>query len=311
MGKHFTPKTIKQLEGTIRQKARSLLAPHLGEGEFDIAEKVARPLPAGIVCSLLGFPVADHKQLLDWFGGMIDKPPGHGDLPESVWEANRAMRAYVNAAADERAKAPAEDLLTVLVEAEADGSITRDELVGMSIFIFYAGIMTTAGLIANSVNNLDQFREQRDILVDDLSLLPTAIEELLRYDAPVQSVSRVLLEDVELHGTTIPKGDRVLFLFGSANRDEDRWEDGDRLDVLRERKRHLGFGEGIHHCLGAPLARLEGRVILEELLSLIPEYEVSGPIERLYAPHERSIEHLPISFAPVDRLPADWEASRR
>jgi cytochrome P450 len=308
MGKHFTPKTIKQLEGTVRDKARSLLAPHLEGGEFDIAEKIARPLPAGLVCSLLGFPVADHQRLLDWFGSMIDKPPGQTDMSSSVWQANREMRAYVNDAADERMKTPVEDLLTVLVQAEADGAIVRDELIGMSIFVFYAGIMTTAGLIANSINNLDQFRDQRRPLVDDPGLLPTAVEELLRYDSPVQSVSRVLLEEVELHGTTIPAGERVLFLFGSANRDEGRWEDADRLDVVREKKRHLAFGEGIHHCLGAPLARLEGRVILEEVFATIPDYQVSGPVGRLFAPHERSIEHLPISFEPLG-IPSDWEVS--
>jgi cytochrome P450 len=126
-----------------------------------------------------------------------------------------------------------------------------------------------------------------------------AVEELLRFDAPVQSVSRVTTADVTLHGVTIPTGDRVLMLFGSANRDEDRWDRPDSLDLLREHKRHLAFGEGIHHCLGAPLARLEGRIILEELLALMPDYEISGEIERLYAPHERSIEHLPISFPPV------------
>ncbi len=301
MGKHFTPKTIHQLEGTVRAKARSLLAPFLEQGEIDIAEHLARPLPASIVCSLLGFPESDHAQLLDWFGRMIDKPPGQSDLPEWVWQANREMREYVNAAADERAAYPREDLLSVLIEAEAAGNLTRDELVGMSIFVFYAGIMTTAGLIANSFNNLTTYRDQRRILIEDPSLMPVAVEELLRYDAPVQSVSRVTTSEVTLHDVAIPKGDRVLILFGSANRDEDRWDAPDALDVLRERRRHLAFGEGIHHCLGAPLARLEGRVILEEVLGLMPEYEVTGEIERLYAPHERSIEHLPISFPPVSQ----------
>jgi cytochrome P450 len=299
MGKHFTPKTIHQLEDTVRAKARSLLVPFLEQGELDIAEQVARPLPAGIVCSLLGFPASDHGQLLDWFARMIDKPPGQSDLPEWVWEANREMREYVNEAAEARAVRPREDLLTVLVHAEREGKLARDELIGMSIFVFYAGIMTTAGLIANSVNNLAINPDQRRLLIEDRGLVQSAVEELLRFDAPVQSVSRVTTADITLHGVTIPEGDRVLILFGAANRDEDRWERPDSLDVLREHKRHLAFGEGIHHCLGAPLARLEGRILLEEVLALMPEYEVSGEIERLYAPHERSIEHLPISFPPV------------
>jgi cytochrome P450 len=299
MGKHFTPKTIHRLEDTVREKARSLLTPFLERGELDIAEQVARPLPASIVCSLLGFPVSDHGQLLEWFSRMIDKPAGQLDMPEWVWEANRAMRAYVNEAAEERVARPREDLLSVLVGAETAGSITRDELIGMSIFVFYAGIMTTAGFIANSINNLAKRPDQRRLLIENRGLVQTAVEELLRYDAPVQSVSRVTTAEVTLHGVTIPEGERVLILFGSANRDDDRWERAERLDLRREHKRHLAFGEGIHHCLGAPLARLEGRVILEEVLALMPEYEVSGEIERLYAPHERSIEHLPISFPPV------------
>lgn len=299
MGKHFTPKTIHRLEDTVRAKARSLLAPFLERGELDIAEQVARPLPASIVCSLLGFPVSDHGQLLEWFSRMIDKPPGQAELPAWVWEANREMRAYVDEAADARVAHPREDLLTALVQAEGAGAVTRDELIGMSIFVFYAGIMTTAGLIANSINNLAAHGEQRRLLIDDRALIPTAVEELLRYDAPVQSVSRVTTAEATLHGVTIPEGDRVLILFGAANRDEVRWEGAERLDLRREHKRHLAFGEGIHHCLGAPLARLEGRVILEEVLELMPEYEVTGAIERLYAPHERSIEHLPISFPPV------------
>jgi hypothetical protein len=211
------------------------------------------------------------------------------------------MRDYVAAAADERAKNPREDLLTVLAQAEQAGAITGDELVGMSIFVFYAGIMTTAGLIANSFNNLSIYRDQRQLLIEDRTLVATAVEELLRHDAPVQSVSRVTTTDVTLHSTTIPAGARVLILFGSANRDERRWELADRLDIRRERRRHLGFGEGIHHCLGAPLARLEARVLLEEMLTLMPDYEVSGDVERLYAPHERSIEHLPISFPLVSQ----------
>jgi hypothetical protein len=299
MGKHFTPKTIHRLEDTVRAKTRSLLAPFLEQGELDIAEQVARPLPASIVCSLLGFPAADHGQLLEWFSRMIDKPPGQGELPPWVWDANREMRAYVHEAADARVANPREDLLTALVQAEGAGTVSRDELIGMSIFVFYAGIMTTAGLIANSINNLAASPDQRRLLVDDRALIPAAVEELLRYDAPVQSVSRVTTAEVTLHGVTIPEGDRVLILFGAANRDEARWERAERLELLREHKRHLAFGEGIHHCLGAPLARLEGRVILEEVLELMPGYEISGEIERLYAPHERSIEHLPISFPPV------------
>jgi len=283
----------------VRLKVRALLAPFLEQGEVDFAEHIARPLPASVVCTLLGFPPVDHPQLLAWFARMIDKESGETEFPPEVWAANRAMRTYVNDAADERSKYARDDLLSVLVSAERAGYISRDELIGMSVFAFYAGIMTTAAFIGNSINNLAIYRDQRSLLSSDSSLVPAAVEELLRYDAPVQSVSRVTTVDVRLHGVAVPEGERVLILFGSANRDELRWENPDRLDVQRGRKRHLAFGEGIHHCLGSALARLEGKVLLEEVLNVMPDYEVVGKVERLYAPHERGIVSLPVAFSPV------------
>ena len=301
MASYFSPKSIHDLESSVRIKARALLDPFLESGEIDIAAQVARPLPASVVCTLLGFPESDHSQLLDWFAQMINKEPGQDGFSPTVWEANKAMRAYINDTADDRARTPQADLLSVLVAAEGDKAISRDELVGMTIFVFYAGIMTTAGFISNSFNNLTVFDDQRNLIASDPGLIPAAVEELLRYDSPVQSVSRVTTRDIELHSTAVPKGSRVLILYGSANRDERRWEDPDSVSILRRRRRHLAFGEGIHHCLGAPLARLEGKVVLEEAMAVLPNYEIAGEIERLYAPHERSIEKLPIRFAPVKR----------
>ncbi len=296
MAAHFTPRTIQHLEMEVRTKVKLILAPHVELGYVDFAADIARPLPASVVCTLLGFPREDHERLLNWFAIMIDKESGSVDFPPEVWTANREMRDYVRESAMQRRSHPKDDLLTVLAVAEQRDDITLDELVGMSIFVFYAGIMTTAAFISNSVDTLARHPDVRRLLSGDPTIMPGAIEELLRYDAPVQSVSRVTTEDVHVQGSVIPEGARVLILYGSANRDEERWEDPDRLDVHRERKRNLAFGEGIHHCLGSALARLEGRIVLEELLMAAPNYELLGSAKRLFAPHERGFESLPVSF---------------
>jgi len=155
---------------------------------------------------LLGLPGTDDSLLGDWFAKMLERVPGRIEAPASAWEANRAMRDYIAAAAAERKRKPNEDLLTVIVNAQRDGTITDEEVVGLSIFMFYSGIITTAGLISNSFLNLLQFPKQRAAMTNDPAGIPAAIEELLRYDAPIQSLSRVTLADAEIHGTIIPSG---------------------------------------------------------------------------------------------------------
>ena len=295
---YFSPKTIKQLDPHVRQRTRELLAPYAETGEIDLAADIARPLPAAVICMLLGLPSTDGPLLSDWFAKMLERVPGQIEAPESAWEANRAMRNYIAEAAAKREREPKKDLLTVIVDAHRDGTITQDEVVGLSIFMFYSGIITTAGLISNSFLNLLQFPDQRAAIASDPARVPAAIEELLRYDAPIQSLSRVTLADTKIHGTVIPAGSRVLLVWGSANRDEERWPEADKIDIFRERKRHLAFGEGIHYCIGAPLARLEAAIVFDEVLSLLPEYQLDGDVTRIYTPHERGLERLPVRFSP-------------
>ena len=164
------------------------------------------------------------------------------------------------------------------------------------MLLFMAGITTTSGLISNSLLNLARFPDQREILRREPGRLPVAIEELLRFDAPIQTLVRATTRDVHVDGSTIPAGSRVNLIWASANRDERRWSDPDRLDITRGPQRHVAFGEGIHHCLGAPLARLEGRIALEELFKRVPEYAVSGPIVRISTPTDRALESLPVVF---------------
>jgi cytochrome P450 len=293
----FTPAEIRaRFEPAVRLKARSLIDQFAELGRADLARDLARPLPGAMVCSWLGFPEADHPQLLGWFGHLLDRVAGQRALPTSALDARDRMRAYIEAAAAERRRAPRADLLTVLVQAEADGAISGDEVLGCSLLLFMAGITTTSGLISNSLLHLDRFPDQRELMRLEPERIPVAIEELLRFEAPIQTLIRTTATEVESHGTLIPKGVHVSLIWASANRDERRWPDPDRLDITRAPERHVSFGEGIHHCIGAPLARLEARIAFEELFARIPTYAVTGPIRRVTTPTDRALESLPVEF---------------
>jgi cytochrome P450 len=285
----------RRFEPVIRDKVRRLIDGFADSGRADIARDLARPLPGAMICTWLGFPDENHPRLLEWFGHMLERVPGQRALPASALEARDRMRAYIEAAAAERRASPADDLLSVLTEAQLGGAITADEVLGSSILLFMAGITTTSGLISNSLLHLDRFPEQRELMRHEPARIPAAIEELIRFDAPIPSVLRVTTRDVESYGSVIPTGSRVSLIWASANRDERRWPDPDRLDIERMPQRHVSFGEGIHHCIGAPLARLEARVALEELLARIPTYTVAGPVRRV-ATTDRALESLPVEF---------------
>ena len=293
----FRPSDIRaRFEPAVRVKARRLIDRFADRGSADLAQELARPLPGEMICTWLGFPDEDHPQLLDWFAHMLDRIPGQPELPASALDARDRMRAYIEAAATDRQAAPRDDLLSVLVGAQADGTISRDEVLGCSMLLFMAGITTTSGLISNSLLHLDRFPDQRELMRLEPERIPSAIEELVRYDAPIQTLRRTATRDVESFGAVIPAGAHVSLIWASANRDERRWKDPDRLDIARAPQRHVSFGEGIHHCIGAPLARLETRIAFEELFARIPTYAVSGPIRRISTPTDRALESLPVEF---------------
>jgi cytochrome P450 len=293
----FSPSALRgRFEPIVRRKVIELIDGFAGAGHADFARDLARPLPGTTMFSWFGFPEADHPELLAWFGDMLERDRGERALPDRALAGRDRMRAYMEAAAGERRAAPREDLMSFLVKANDAGEISADELLGSSMLLFVAGITTTSGLISNSLLHLSRFPDQLALMRDDPSAIPAAIEELLRYDAPIQALARTATRDVATHDAVIPEGGRVALVWASANRDERRWVDPDRLDITRQPQRHVSFGDGIHHCLGAPLARLEASIVFEELFRRIPEYAVCGPILRIKTPTDRGLESLPVEF---------------
>jgi cytochrome P450 len=293
----FSPSALRsRFEPIVRRKVNELIDAFADAGHADLARDLARPLPGTTMFSWFGFPEADHPQLLAWFGEMLERDPGARALPPRALAGRDRMREYMRAAAQERRTARRDDLISFLVDANEEGQISEDELLGSSMLLFIAGITTTSGLISNSLFHLDRFPDQRQLIRRDPTVIPTAIEELLRFDAPIQALARTATRDVRSYDTVIPAGSRVALVWASANRDERRWVDADRLDIRRAPQRHVSFGDGIHHCLGAPLARLEAKIAFEEFFRRIPDYAISGPTVRIKTPTDRALESLPVEF---------------
>jgi cytochrome P450 len=199
---------------------------------------------------------------------------GQPELPLSGLEAGSEIRSYLATAGKEHRRRPRDDLLTDIVHAQRSGILEEEESVGMATLLFAAGTSTTISLISNVLLARERHPDQRSFLVGDLSEVPAALEESLRWQSQLQHAFRTATEPVELHGEEIEEGSRVLLLFGAATRDERRCRDPDRFAIRREPKRHIASGEGMHHCLGAPLARVEARVAVEAFLGSFPSYEI-------------------------------------
>ena len=292
----FTPKSILGLEGALRDHVGGIAARIVERGRADLASELARPLPLRTICALLGFPAEDDDQLGRWFDAMVRRVPGTSEIPAEARSAAEAMRAYLDEAAEHRSRAFGDDVFSALVAAERSGGLTREERTGICVLLFLAGISTAAGLVSTSLYLLSMHRSQRAGLVAHPAKIPGAVEELTRYVSPVQALARTTTRAVELHGSSIPEGGRVLLVYGAANRDPRRFPNPDDLELEREHSRHLGFGEGIHFCLGAPLARLQMRVVLETLLPSIPDFELAGPVRWMTTPGDRGLDSLPVEL---------------
>jgi hypothetical protein len=293
----FTRRRIADLEQEIRGIARDLVETLVDAGGGDLVEDFAKPLPTIVIADLLGVPREDRKEFRQWSDRMIQDNPDDPEAAARAMEGGASLLAYFADLIAERRRSPRGDLLTALIAAEVDGErLSDDELFGMCVLLLVAGNETTTNLVSNSAVLFDQNPDQWRAIVANPALLPGAIEECLRFDSPVQALARTLTRTVVIHGQTMNEGDKVLLVYGSANRDEREFSEPDTFDIERTIDRQLAFGHGIHFCLGAPLARLEAKVAYSELLGHSPEWTVTGTPERMHSGPIRGLLRLPVSM---------------
>jgi len=290
----FTPKRIAAIEERVRELARDLLTPISKGDDLDFAPAVAEPLPMLVIADMLGVPASDHDDFKRWSDAMIDAATEANDesmmMAFELWE-------YFSAIIERRKVEPADDLISVLAHAAVDGELlTNAELNGFCMTLLVAGNETTRNLITGGVEALANNPDQMQRLVADRSLVPTAVEEMLRWVTPVMNFARTATADVELRGETIKAGDMIWMLYPSANRDEEAFgPSADTFDVGRQPNPHVAFGFGEHFCMGASLARLEARILFDELLGRYETVELTGQPERLRSTLMRSLVHLPVT----------------
>jgi len=291
----FTPRRVTALKARIRGIARELIAAFGGRGECEFVRDFAAPYPTTVIAELLGIDRADREQFKEWSDAIMTARAVDADALTSAYDA---IFAYFERVIAERRRRPGDDLVSALVAAEAGGErLSEDELLGFCALLLIAGNETMANFLSNAVLTLDRQPDARRELVAEASLLPSAVEELLRFEPSVHELGRTLTRNVELHGQTLRKGDRVLLMLAAANRDARRFRAPGQLDLRRDPNPHLSFGFGIHFCMGASLARLEARIALEELLASLPGYRVAAPEIRWFrTPAVRGPAALPLEF---------------
>ncbi|MCX4512268.1 cytochrome P450 [Streptomyces sp. NBC_01619] len=277
--KAFTPRTVQELEPTVRRLAAGLVGKLVGNGGGDLLAEVAEPLPVAVIAEMLGIPEADREPLRPWSAdicGMYELNPSEETAARAV-RASLEFSAYLRELIAERRKEPGQDLISALIAAYDEGDrLSEQEMVSTCVLLLNAGHEATVNTTANGWWTLFRHPEQLAALRADPALLPTAVEELMRYDTPLQLFERWVLDDIEIGGTVVPRGSEVALLFGSANRDPARFARPDELDLARPDNPHITFGAGIHYCLGAPLARVELAAVFGELLRQAPSMRLAS-----------------------------------
>jgi cytochrome P450 len=276
----FTPKRIRDLETRICEFTKILLDRVAEKGTFEVMGDLANPLPVMVIAEILGVPPDDYltfKQWSDWVIESDNTPPGT-PLPDTVKDAFRSLREYFVSEIEKRRRSPGQDLVSALVasrdEAEA---LTEEELITFVVLLLLAGNETTTNLIGNGMLALGRNPEQMQKLMHEPHLMPRAIEEMLRYDCPVQSTARYPKNDVTINGIELKANTVTFVMVAAANRDPTQFPNPDTFDVTREPNDHLAFGEGIHYCLGAPLARMEGAISIAAALARLPGLHLLNP----------------------------------
>ena len=274
VSKAFTPRMVEGLRPRIQEIVDRLLDAAAQNGRMDVIRDLAYPLPVIVIAEMLGVPPNHRDQFKHWSDEIVGVLGGPL-VPQETLERSRVavheLAEYLNSVIVERRGEPREDLVSGLIAAEEQGQIlSGDEMLATAMLLLVAGNETTTNLIGNGMLSLLRNPDEMERLCADPSQVPTAVEELLRYDGPVQATGRVAMEDLEIGGQKVTKGQAVLTVLGAANRDPAQFGKPDELDLDRQPNEHVAFGDGIHFCLGAPLARAEGQIAFETLLRRFP-----------------------------------------
>jgi cytochrome P450 len=298
----FTPRRVHALEDHIRELCASMLDPHVGADRFDYVVDFGAQLPSRVISALVGVPEEEREYARKLVDTLFHFEPGVGMLNEISLNAQIELYEYLASLIDQRLAEPRDDMISALAHAEitdesgAPRRLDRDECATFVGLLFNAGTETVARLLGNAAVVLGEHPDQRAHLVADAGVIPNAVEELLRYEAPSPVQGRWTLRETTVHGVTIPEDSKVLLLTGAAGRDERAFADADRFDVSRKIDHHLSFGYGIHFCVGAALARLEGRIALEETLKRFPTWDVvHDEAVRLHTSTVRGWASVPIA----------------
>ncbi|MDH6196108.1 cytochrome P450 [Mycobacterium frederiksbergense] len=300
VSKGFTPRRIRELEGRVTEIAVQHLDKALETNSFDFVDDFASKLPMDVISELMGVPEEDRVRIRALADGVMHREDGIADVPESAIAASGELLVYYADMVKQRRKSRTEDLTSALVEAEIGGDkLTDDEIMAFLFLMVVAGNETTTKLLANAAYWGAKFPDQLAPVFDNHDLIPPWIEETLRYDTSSQLLARAVVEDLTFYGTTVPAGDVLVLLAGSANRDERAFENPDEYQIGRDiGSKLVSFGSGAHFCLGAHLARMEARVALTELFKRIRGYEVDeANAVRVHSSSVRGFAHLPIAVS--------------
>jgi hypothetical protein len=296
----FTNKPVAAFEDRVRLLTTELIDSFAEDGSVDLVKALSGPLPMMVVGDLIGVAPENREQFRKWSDTIVHQDVDH---PQTVDAGRAAAAAVVEHFAEivrARRSRPKDDLVSALLEATVDGEhLTDEEILGFCFLLVVAGTETTTNLIGTGALALAAFPDERAEVLRQSDLLPSAVEEMLRWGSPVQGSARTTTEPIERHGATVPAGDKVLLLWGSANHDDRQFTDPECFQVRRAPERHVAFGHGVHFCLGAALARLETRVVFAELLTRIPDWHVDeSAITWIHASTVRGPATLPIEFTP-------------
>jgi cytochrome P450 len=302
----FTPRMLQKLVPRIERVVDEAIEGIRRKGRADFVKELSYPLPSTVICEMLGMPQSDH----DRYRRGVDElspfssgaGPGLNDAITTARDALDDLLGLFDRVVEERRRHPTDDLISAMAQDEADGDrLSRDELFALCVFLYVAGHETTMSLLSAGTWLLLKHPEQFEMLKSNPDrLVESAVEEFLRYESPVTRVVRIAAEDIEWGGHTVPEGQTVMMLLGAANRDPDVFDDPDRLDITRQSNKHLGFGHGIHFCLGAPLARLEANIAFKAIAQHLPDLKLElDQVSWRPTLGTRSIESLPVSARVV------------